>query len=134
MRVIDADAHVIECERTWTYVERAALARMPRLVTEVDGDGAKQYWVLEGRAHGRTNVGLATTSRESRELADVDARVRHMDELEIDVQVLYPSLFLRPLTRRPDVEILLSQSYNRWLADVWPRVGDACAGPRSFPL
>ena len=92
---------------------------MPRLVAEVDGDGAKQYWVLEGRAHGRTNVGLTTTSRESREMADVEARLRHMDELEIDTQVLYPSLFLRPLTRRPDLEILLCRSYNRWLADVW---------------
>ena len=39
--------------------------------------------------------------------------------LEIDVQVLYPSLFLRPLTRKPEVELALCRSYNRWLADVW---------------
>src|SRR5581483_8811414 len=96
MMVIDADAHVIECERTWTYVDDAARDLMPRLATDVGEDGkSRQYWVLEGRAHGQANVGL-DTSRESREMADVEARLRHMDELEIDVQVLYPSLFLRP--------------------------------------
>jgi predicted TIM-barrel fold metal-dependent hydrolase len=42
-----------------------------------------------------------------------------LDELGIDVQVLYNSLWLRPLTRRPDVEIALCWSWNRWLADVW---------------
>ena len=76
MMTIDSDAHVIECEKTWTYVEISAQALMPRLVTESDGDGSpKQYWVLEGRAHGRANIGLTTTSRESREMADVDARL-----------------------------------------------------------
>jgi predicted TIM-barrel fold metal-dependent hydrolase len=120
MMTIDADAHVIECERTWTYVEKSRLGMMPKLVTEAGEDGsARQHWVLEGRAHGRANVGLATTSQESREMADIDARLKHMDELEIDVQVLYPSLFLRPLTRRPEVDLALCQSYNRWLADIW---------------
>jgi hypothetical protein len=33
--------------------------------------------------------------------------------------VLYPSLFLRPLTARPEVERAISKSYNRWLADIW---------------
>jgi hypothetical protein len=42
-----------------------------------------------------------------------------MDALGIDVQVLYNSLWLRPLTRRPEVEIALCWSWNRWLADVW---------------
>ena len=42
-----------------------------------------------------------------------------MDELGIDIQVLYPSLFLRPLTSRPEVELALCKSYNRWLAEIW---------------
>src|SRR2546423_12267853 len=112
MMVIDADAHVIECERTWTYVESSARDLMPKLVTDETADGqSKQYWVLEGRSHGQQNVGLNTT-KESREMADVEARLSHMDELEIDVQVLYPSLFLRPLTHRTDTEIALCRSYN----------------------
>ncbi|MPZ14196.1 MAG: hypothetical protein GEU73_07185 [Chloroflexi bacterium] len=120
MLTIDSDAHVIESERTWTYVEHEKRSLMPTLVTESDGNGsARQFWVLEGRSHGRANIGLATTSKESREMAGVEARIRHMDELEIDVQVLYPSLFLRPLTKRSETEIALCQSYNRWLADIW---------------
>ena len=35
-----------------------------------------------------------------------------MDELEIDVQVLYPSLFLRPLTAKAEVENAIRRSYN----------------------
>src|SRR5947209_18655152 len=118
---IDSDAHVIECETTWTYVEGDARDLMPKQVTESDGNGAaKSYWLVEGRAFGQTNVGQ-NTPKESREMADVEARLRHMDQLEIDIQVLYPSLFLRPLTARRDTELALAQSYNRWLADIWSR-------------
>ncbi len=120
MTVVDADAHVIECERTWSYVESAQRPLMPRLVTEANADGSpKSYWVIEGRAFGQANVGVSTTSKESRELSDVGARLQHMDQLEIDVQVLFPSLFLRPLTADAQVEIALAQSFNRWLGDIW---------------
>jgi predicted TIM-barrel fold metal-dependent hydrolase len=119
MMTIDSDAHVIECEQTWTYVDAASRDLMPRLLTEPDGDGTGHpYWLFEGRAHHQSNVG-ASTPKESRELADVDARLRHMDELEIDIQVLFPSLFLRPLAHGRDTEVALAQSYNRWLADIW---------------
>ena len=117
MRTIDSDAHVIETERTWDYM--SAGQSRPALATEEAADGSKrQFWVLEGRAFGRANIGLDTPTA-SREMADIGARLRHMDELEVDVQILYPSLFLRPLTRRADTEIALCQSYNRWLADIW---------------
>jgi predicted TIM-barrel fold metal-dependent hydrolase len=42
-----------------------------------------------------------------------------MDELGIDVQVLYPSIFLDPFTERADTEVALCGAYNRWLAHVW---------------
>jgi predicted TIM-barrel fold metal-dependent hydrolase len=45
-----------------------------------------------------------------------------MDELGIQIQVVYPTVFLRPVTRRAEVEIALYKSYNRWMADVW-RIG-----------
>ena len=41
-----------------------------------------------------------------------------MDELEIDLQILYPSLFLRPLTAKLEVENAICRSYNRWLIDI----------------
>jgi predicted TIM-barrel fold metal-dependent hydrolase len=52
---------------------------------------------------------------------DIDARLKHMDELGVDVQVLYPTIFLRPYTRRPEVELAVTRSYNRWLIDIWKK-------------
>jgi predicted TIM-barrel fold metal-dependent hydrolase len=57
------------------------------------------------------------TTVETRELLDPMARVKHMDELGTDVQVLYPSLFLVGITENPDIDSALKRSYNRWLAD-----------------
>src|SRR5262249_16307648 len=45
--------------------------------------------------------------------------LRHLDELRIDVQILYPTLFIAPVTRRPEVELALHKSYNHWMADLW---------------
>ena len=42
-----------------------------------------------------------------------------MDQLGVDVQVIYPTIFLRPLTNKPAVDRALCRSYNRWLADIW---------------
>jgi predicted TIM-barrel fold metal-dependent hydrolase len=42
-----------------------------------------------------------------------------MDELGTDIQVLYPTLFILPVTNRPDMELALCRAYNRWMADVW---------------
>jgi len=39
-----------------------------------------------------------------------------MDELDIELQVLYPTTFLHAVTSRPDVELALCKTYNRWLA------------------
>src|SRR3954454_22155944 len=100
MAVIDADAHVIETDRTWDYLEGADRKLRPRTVS----DGGEGYWLIDGRVFARRrNVG-ADTSVATQELLDVAARLPHMDELAIDVQVLFPTLFLIPLTKRPDVE------------------------------
>jgi predicted TIM-barrel fold metal-dependent hydrolase len=39
-----------------------------------------------------------------------------MDELEVDVQVLYPTIFIEQVTDRAEVEIPLCRSYNQWVA------------------
>ena len=54
-------------------------------------------------------------------MRDIDARVKHMDELEVDVQVLYPTLMLRPCTQSRVTELAMCKSYNRWLAEVWKK-------------
>src|SRR4029453_2072875 len=78
--------------------------------------GDREDWLIEGRAFAKnTNIGKDTPD-EAREVSDIATRLAHMDELGVDVHVLYPTIFLRPLTRRPDTEVALCKSYNRWLA------------------
>ena len=116
MATIDADAHVIETERTWEYMEPTEVEFCP--VRMSPNQGRREYWLIDGRAFSRgVNVNQNIPAA-SREMQDIELRLKHMDELEIDVQVLYPSLFLRPLTRRPEVEAALCKSYNRWLTDI----------------
>ncbi len=114
MPTIDADAHVIESERTWDYVENPKYK--PQLT--MPNSGGPQYWMIDGKAFRRGVNVDPTLSEADREMRDIGARLRHMDELEIDIQVLYPSLFLRPLTSKPEVEKAICRSYNRWLIDI----------------
>lgn len=120
MAVIDADAHVLETERTWDYMLESERGYKPRIVaTPEDKSSGGESWLIDGTYLGKArNVGL-DTSRESREMEDIKARIKHMDELGVDIEVLYPTVFLRPFTRRPEVELALTRSYNRWLMDIW---------------
>ena len=50
-------------------------------------------------------------------MLDIDVRLRHMDELGIDVQVIYPTLLLSEPAEHAEVELAITRSYNKWLAD-----------------
>src|SRR5437763_9857325 len=115
---IDADSHVDETEATWDYIDE------PRFkpVTH-DPERARNRdleWISERvqlrrpvRDYRRTGATAATS-----QLLDVEARLRHLDELRIDVQVLYPTTFIRStFAGQPDAEIALTKSYNRWMAE-----------------
>lgn len=127
MPTVDSDAHVLETPATWAFLGEAERRFAPLIVRQVHGHEVlgnqgniqHDYWMIEGRTHGKDrNVGLEAT-RESREMEDVGARLSHMDELGIDIQVLYPTLFLRPVAKDFQLEYALVRSYNRWLADIW---------------
>lgn len=122
MTVIDSDAHVVETERTWDYMKGDDAGFKPEVVVPKSG-GDREFWMIEGRAFGKNNNVGKDTPDEARQMSDIAARLAHMDELDIDLQVLYPTIFLRPLTRRPEVELALCRSYNRWLGEIW-RKGD----------
>jgi uncharacterized protein len=119
---VDVDAHIDECEATWQYLDDSARRYKPVLVdpgaATAPGDARPhRLWLIDGtiqlrrwRDDQRTGTVQAT-----RELLDVDARVRHMDELRVDVQVLYPTLFLHAFTARPEIDVALCKSYNRWI-------------------
>jgi predicted TIM-barrel fold metal-dependent hydrolase len=59
------------------------------------------------------------TPEAARGMDDVSVRLSHMDQLGIDVQVLHNSMWIRPVSKRPDTELALCRSWNRWMADVW---------------
>jgi uncharacterized protein len=121
MATIDADCHVIETERTWEYMEGFDKRYRPRTVISAEQDVSereREYWLIDGRLHNRRgNVGK-NTSLASREMSDISERLQHMDELSVDVQILYPTVFLDPITDRVDADIAITQSYNQWMADI----------------
>ena len=127
MGAIDADAHVIETVQTWSYLENDERRYTPQLMTQTFGEkllsnegiAVPEFWVIENRAFGKDrNVGT-DTSKESREMLSVQARLAHMDELGIETQVLYPTLFLRPVLQDAERERALCKSYNRWMGELW---------------
>lgn len=130
--IIDADAHVIETERTWDYLEPSARKYRPRLFSTSE-DATRQYWVIDDKIAGFRFPTLSErelhdfaeragrnfeTPQAARQLDDVDVRLKHMDELGIDVQVLHNTFWIERITTRPEAEVALCRSWNRWLAAI----------------
>jgi len=130
MPLIDSDAHVVETDHTWAYLETSEEKYRPRLVRP-GGEDMTEYWLVDGKLRGLarrvlTAAGFAemsrqsgrnmSTPREAREMENVGARVAHMDELGVGLQVLYPTIFIQQVTDRAEVEVALCRSYNQWVA------------------
>jgi predicted TIM-barrel fold metal-dependent hydrolase len=122
VRIIDADTHVDETEDTWEYMaaEEEPLKPVTGYPSNPDPNRPlTRYWMIDGHRQPRftRNDAKTRTTVETRELLDVEARLRDMDAMGVEVQVMYPTLFLVGISERPDVELALRRSYNRWLAD-----------------
>lgn len=126
MPIIDADAHVVETERTWEFMDPSESALRPTVVAAVNPPSdvrLREFWRVGRRFVPRRAFDVARTGStlESQELHSIEARLRHMDELGVDVHVLYPTFFLTPVTSEPELEAALFKGYNRWMADVWAK-------------
>ena len=94
MPIIDSDTHVIETERTWDYMAESEASFRPKSLVPRDPPpkeirGGHEFWMIDGKLHPRRdNIG-AQTSEAAREMADVAERLRHMDALGVDVQILF---------------------------------------------
>jgi predicted TIM-barrel fold metal-dependent hydrolase len=136
MRYIDADGHLEESPATFgdAYLDPTFRGQRPRVVG-VDG---MVYWDIDEQlfprrvGRGCNNLGTPTScdgkpalhtinkpeSVGCMELTDIQARLKIMDEEDIAVQVIYPTLFLAyPLSSNPNFVTALCASYNRWLGD-----------------
>jgi len=49
MRVIDADAHVIENESTWDYMLESERQFKPKVVGATSAKDPFDYWMVDGR-------------------------------------------------------------------------------------
>ena len=123
MPVIDSDAHVIENESAWDYMLESERQFRPKLVAAANGDPAVDFWLIDGRLMPRSNV-EKKLPRAAREMSDLSLRIKHMDELSVDIQVIYPTVFIFPTARRAEVDLALCRSYNRWMADIIKKAAD----------
>jgi len=133
MPTIDSDAHVVESEHTWDFMDAADQKYRP-VIVRPRGDSSAEYWFIDGKIRGLVRVVMTAremdevaertgrvmhTPRETREMENVAARLKHMDELGIDIQVLYPTMFIEQISDKPEWEIAICRGYNRWLADIY---------------
>jgi predicted TIM-barrel fold metal-dependent hydrolase len=128
MTVIDSDAHVIENDHTWSYLPESARHHAPMVLQQVAGsfaqtnrgNVARNWWMFETHIQpADRNVNTEEMDAESREMTKVKKRLAHMDELKIDMQILYPTIFLIPCARDAAAEHALYHAYNCWLGDIW---------------
>ena len=130
--VIDSDAHVVETERTWDFMDPEDAKFRPQLVQSPE-EPTRQHWVIDGEIRGfrfptlteiqmeaRSQRGRnITTPQAARELDDVGLRLQDMDRLGIDVQVLHHTLWIEQVAERPEVERAICRGWNRWLGGIW---------------
>ncbi len=76
MPIIDADAHVIENEATWDYLEGSDRRFRPVPISAKMPSGNQQsFWIIDGRLiGGRDNKGVDTPV-EAREMTDIPRRL-----------------------------------------------------------
>src|SRR6266568_3558698 len=122
MPVIDADTHVDETEDTWEHILPGDEPFKPVTAYPSRPDPNRRptrYWVIDGKRQMRfiRDDARTQTTTEMRELLDVSARLRAMDERGVDMQVIYPTMFLVEGTDKAEVDLATRRSYNRWLAD-----------------
>ena len=124
--VIDADTHVDESEATWKELEATNAKYVPATVTEPP-EGAitdivspfdSRWWLVEGRLQRRIIRDDAHhPPLEARELHDVQLRLQQMDQMGVDIQVMFPTFFIRYRPSDPEAEAALTTTYNRWIAE-----------------
>lgn len=135
MPVLDADGHVEESPATFgdDFLDPAYRTRRPSVVTS----GSRAFWMIDDRLLpklvGRACNVLGTPTGHDKLLREITAKkpesieslelrgtaARRADNAKegIDLQVIYPTLFLvGSLSADPQLSQALCRSYNRWMA------------------
>ncbi|MSQ24118.1 MAG: hypothetical protein EXR58_06160 [Chloroflexi bacterium] len=138
MVVIDSDAHVIETETVWDYLEPSEQRFRPVWREGRDGTLRGAGWLIDGQISSTGAGSVAATQEQleeqsrrtgrelvtpagAKELVDVPARLRHMDELGVDIQVCHSTLWIRAVANEPATDVALCRAWNRWMYDGYAR-------------
>ncbi|NIO08084.1 MAG: amidohydrolase family protein [Deltaproteobacteria bacterium] len=134
--IIDADTHIAESESMWQHLGKEWYHRRPVIVSVPDDTLYREQtavWLIDGNIFpkpagmgGSLLITPSAAKRQvmrkditvgSRELTDPKGRIKDMDRLSIDTQVVYPTLFLVQLTGDVGLEVALCRAYNRFMAE-----------------
>ena len=133
--VFDADTHIAESEAMWDFMDKEMRPRRPvlaRIPADTWYGDRNAFWLIDGeifpKPAGKASFSLITPSAQRREagrgdihlavceLTDPAARLKDMDKIGVEAQVIYPTLFLVYLTDDPELEVSLCRAYNRFVA------------------
>ncbi|HZU08147.1 MAG TPA: amidohydrolase family protein [Chloroflexota bacterium] len=135
--VVDADTHIIEHPGIWELMDEAMYPRRP-VILKAPSDtlykDVNAFWLIDGeifpRPVGKGSFGLHVPGADREEtrqdvpagvrfLTDVEGRLRALDEREVEIEIIYPTLFIMYLTNDVELEVALCRAYNRYMARVW---------------
>jgi len=91
--IIDADAHVIETDRTWDFLAESDCKFRPSAVVARDPQAQgrfREFWRIGDRVVSRRafDVECTGTTAETQELSSIEARLAHMDQLGVIDKIL----------------------------------------------
>jgi len=111
--IIDSDTHISEGEAMWAMFDKEMYPRRPVLLKSPEDTlyGPRNaFWLIDGnifpKPNGKGSFRLITPSASKfelargdihlpyREMTDIPGRLRDMDKLGVDTQVVFPTLFL----------------------------------------
>jgi len=135
LKIIDCDAHVEECEETFSeqFFDPKFADRRPHMVHEGDypqwAMGDARHSQLTGRGaynigpftyqgkRMRSEYGTSGDDLASAEMRRPDLRAQEMRSENIVHSVIFPTLFLKwPLVEDVDLGVAICQSYNNWMS------------------
>jgi uncharacterized protein len=135
LHAIDADTHIFESTQVWDFIDEEMYPRRPIILSGPRDTVYRRsgFWLIDGnifpKSAGKGGFLLGTPTEpdqiettpdvRARELLDIDGRLQAMDVMGVDMQVIYPTLFLAYITDDVKLEVALCRSYNRFMASIW---------------
>src|SRR5438093_8311065 len=135
LRAVDADTHIFESPQVWDFLDEQMYARRPIIVSAPRDTVYKRgsFWLIDGnifpKSAGKGGFLLGTPTEpgqiettpdvRARELLDIVGRLEAMDSMGVDIQVIYPTLFLVFVTVDYSLDVSCCCNFYLFLAKVW---------------